>query len=271
MNTQQVKGAMVAYEDLGSGPAVLFLHCSSASHKEWLFAARQLAGNRRCLLPDLMGYGETSSQFDGLGRVVECRDEDIIAAMVEVAGGPVDIVAHSYGATAALEYASRHPGHVRSILAFEPVSFHLLKGTAYRDEWRQIDKLAADVIEAESAGQSSLSARHYMSFWIGRLRWMLAPRRLRDVVVSTMPKVAYDFSLLSVLPGNTSGLEKIDGPMTLVAGSKSPAPARAVVEVYRSAVRKCRHTVIKRAGHMMPFTHRDTVMRLVEQHLAASA
>jgi pimeloyl-ACP methyl ester carboxylesterase len=218
-----------------------------------------------------MGYGETSKQFDELGRAVPCRDTDIIEAMLGKAGEPVNIVAHSYGAAVALEYATACPQNVASVIAIEPPSFHLLRSGAFPAELKAVEELAADVIQAETMGNSRSSARQYMSFWLVLLRWMLAPRRLKASVIETMPKVAFEFSLLSDLSGDTTKFADFDRPTTLVSGSHSPRPAHAVIETLLSVLPNCRQQTIDRAGHMSPFTHRNQVLELVEQHLLASA
>lgn len=267
MDTLECRGSLIACEKMGDGPPVCFAHCSSATHKEWLFVARELAGTRTCYLPDLMGYGESARQFDPLGREVACRDTDILRAIAERAGAPVDIVAHSYGAAASLEFALGHPHLVRSLFIVEPVSFQLLEKEEYADEYREINDLGRQICRYQAAGNSRLAARHYMSFWLGRMRWAMAPRAFRAAVVQTMEKVAFEFSLLSELRDNSEQFRSLDMNVTIVSGEKSPAPALAVVEILEQTLPNCRHKVIPGAGHMSPFTHRDQIRKLVTEHL----
>lgn len=268
MNSIQRKDATIAYEETGTGSPVLFLHCSSASHKEWMFAARQLTARHRCLLPDLMGYGKTSSQFDEHGQVTDCRDIDVIDAIVDLAGAPVDIVAHSYGAAAAIEFVSKRPEIVRSLLAVEPVSFQYLNNDSYREEWRKVRRLADNVIRAYKSGSPGLAASYYMSFWIGRLRWMLAPRKFRKNVVRTVGKVAYEFSQIYELPRSSTPLHELDFPVTFVTGSRTRREAMAVTEVLCHAFPRTTNRTISGAGHMSPFTHSQQLFGLVQEHLS---
>ena len=128
-------------QDDGQRPARVFHAFFSSSHREWLFAARLLAANHTCYLPDLMGYGETARQIGNSGQVVACRDSDILRAIAGMAGEPVDIVAHSYGAAACLEFALEHAEMVRSFFLVEPVSFQLLGTKGYRSEYDEIHEL----------------------------------------------------------------------------------------------------------------------------------
>jgi len=260
------KGASIAYDVLGDGPPVVFAHCSSASRREWGFAARELAATRRCYMPDLMGYGESSSQFDADGAPIECRDPDIVEAMVDLAGEPVDIVAHSFGAATALEFAKSRPAAVRSLFMIEPVAFQLLDRPGFEQDWRRITKLADNIIQAERRGQYKRAATHYMGFWIGRLKWAFAPRKFRENVIRTVSKVAFEFSLIHELSPSADLLGVIDAPTTLVCGSRSPRPARSVAAIVADALPSCRRETLRGAGHMSPFTHRQRVFELVAEH-----
>lgn len=267
MNTLQYKGATIAYEQVGEGSPALFLHCSSGSHRQWMFAARQFADRRRCLLPDLMGYGATSSQFDRDGRAVDCIDTDVVQAMVELAGEPVDIFAHSYGAATAIEFAMAHPERVSSLFLVEPVAFHLLKHVPDRKQWEVVDRLARRVIDADRRGRPALAAWHYMTFWLGKLRWMLAPRRLKENVIRTVGKVAYEFSLIHTLSTSLPALRRLDIDVTVVEGSRTRPAARAVARILTDTLPRARKKVIDGAGHMSPFTHQHQVLVQARNHL----
>jgi pimeloyl-ACP methyl ester carboxylesterase len=215
-----------------------------------------------------MGYGETSSQLDSSGRMIDCLDPDVVAAMSDLAGSPVDIVAHSYGAATAIEFVKTNPDAVRSLLLIEPVSFQLLNDDAYRSEWRTVSRLADKIISADAAGRFERAAHHYMSFWLGRLRWTFAPRKFRQSVIRTISKVAIEFSKIYELGTDLSVLRKFDKPVTLVEGGQTRRPATAVTEILGATFPRSTHSVIDKAGHMSPFTHRADVLRIIEQHFS---
>ena len=41
----------------GAGPLLVFVHCSSANHKQWRFLIEEYLGRFEVLAPDLLGYG----------------------------------------------------------------------------------------------------------------------------------------------------------------------------------------------------------------------
>jgi len=263
MNYLDCKGASVAFETIGDGQPLVFAHCSSASHKAWLFAARKLAPDYRSYLPDLMGYGQTSWPFDELGRAIPCTDLDVIDAMVNEAGEPVDIVAHSYGAATCLEYAAMHPDKVGRLILFEPPSFHYLQNDGFGNELQEVQILARNVMEANACGNNRAAAQHFMSFWLGRLRWLLAPRRFKRRVVATMDKVAQEFSLLREMSPRIERLLPLAERLTLVAGARSTRPAIATSRLIANSLPGGHLIQLPRAGHMMPFTHREDVLDIV--------
>ena len=269
LKTLQHKHATIAYEDFGDGSPLVFVHCSSASRRQWLAAASKLAARHRCLVPDLMGYGKTSSQFDADGKIVDCSDVDVIDAIVDVAGEPVDIIAHSYGAATTIEFVKYRPDAVRSLLLIEPVSFQVLNNDSTASEWRTVSQLANSIIGAAEAGRPRLAAWHYMSYWIGRLRWLLAPRKFRESVIRTIDKVAYEFSLIYNLSAETEALRRLDIPVTFVSGSRTRSAALAVTKVLAGAFPRATSETIHGAGHMSPFTHPEQVFELIDAHLSA--
>ena len=61
----------------------------------------------------------------------------------------------------------------------------------------------------------------------------------------------------------------VTAPTLLIAGSKTRAPARAVVDMLGATLSNATVTVLKGAGHMSPFTHPSELNRLILGHLAA--
>jgi 2-hydroxymuconate-semialdehyde hydrolase len=59
-----VSGGVLAYADLGEGPAVLLLHGFPTSSFLWRREAWLLAQRMRVIVPDLLGYGESQKPAD---------------------------------------------------------------------------------------------------------------------------------------------------------------------------------------------------------------
>ena len=67
----------VSYTDVGEGPVVLFVHGAGTSNLLWRKVITELAGERRCVAPDLPGHGaspvtpEQDLSLNGLARFLE--------------------------------------------------------------------------------------------------------------------------------------------------------------------------------------------------------
>src|SRR3954463_14553535 len=104
LETLTVDGRNFAYQDVGSGPAVILAHCSGASHHAWAPLLAVLSDRYRVLAPDLLGYGR-SEPWPVNARLHPWSDLGAVLALAELADGPVHLVGHSYGGTVAMEAA----------------------------------------------------------------------------------------------------------------------------------------------------------------------
>ena len=257
MLTLEVAGISVAYLDQGQGTGVVLAHCSSGNHKMWGPLIKQLAGSHRVLAPDLIGYGQSGRWPDGRPYEADA-DARVVADVAGKAGGPVHLVGHSYGAAMALEAARMLDGRVRSMTLVEPVSFHLLKAGGANAEAAIVEDVARRTNAAMADGDRRAAAAAYMGFWLGRLRWWLAPKKLKDPVIDTVDKVAREFAAIeSQTASDLSPYRALRFPVLLVYGAKTRAPAKAVVHILERTLPQTRAMAVDGAGHMSPFTHRD--------------
>jgi pimeloyl-ACP methyl ester carboxylesterase len=267
LKRRTVGGAEIAYLDRGKGPLVIIAHCSSASHREWLPLIEALEPEWRVLAPDFIGYGQSGAWPDGKVFTVEA-DLAVLLELAKETEEPIHLVGHSYGAALALEAARRLGSKVRSLTLVEPVAFNLLR-VEHRPEWAEIETLGVAVLTAVSNGNDREAASAFMRYWLGRLRWWLAPEKFKAAVTATIRKVALEFMILREAGTRLSDYASITAPALLIAGGKTRAPARAVVDMLDATLPNVRMTVLRGAGHMSPFTHPSEVNRLIAGHLAA--
>jgi pimeloyl-ACP methyl ester carboxylesterase len=112
-------GVSLHVQELGSGPPVVMLHGLLVGNMTtWYWtAAPALAERHRVIAFDLRGHGLSDRPTSGYDVATMTRD---LAAIVEdLAGEPVALVGHSYGAVVALTYALRNPDRVTKIAVVE--------------------------------------------------------------------------------------------------------------------------------------------------------
>jgi len=265
MKQLAVNGVEIVYLDEGKGPAVVIGHCSSASHKEWLPLIEILKSDWRVLAPDFIGYGQ-SQPWPATEPFSSSADLKVLLAVAKKAKGPLHLVGHSYGAALALEAARTLGSRVKSLTLIEPVSFHLLR-IEERPEWAEVEKLGRSVLGAVAKGEDREAAKAFMTYWFGRLRWWLSPERFKTAIAATIPKVALEFSI--AIDGQTSlqDYAEITAPTLLIAGSKTRAPTRAIIDLLAATLPNAKLEILPGAGHMSPFTHPSEINRLIIGHL----
>ena len=93
-------GARIGFDVLGEGPSVVLVHGSTADRTRWLPVRDELARHFAVYLLDRRGRGLSTDE--PVAYEIDREAEDLVA-VAEAIRGPVSIVAHSYGATCALE------------------------------------------------------------------------------------------------------------------------------------------------------------------------
>jgi len=106
-----VDGVSLAYQQLGEGPDLMFVHGLAASRAFWfLHYAMPLSRHFRVTLFDLRGHGYSGVPASGYDTVTQARD---LAGLLDHLGiAHCALVGHSYGGAVALEYAGRQPQRV---------------------------------------------------------------------------------------------------------------------------------------------------------------
>lgn len=106
----------MAYRDEGSGEPVVFIHGVPTWSFLWRRVAPPLADDYRVVVPDLVGYGN-SSRHDGFDRSIRTQEgavEDLLDALDL---GSVTVVAHDIGGGVALRLASHTDRIERLVLS----------------------------------------------------------------------------------------------------------------------------------------------------------
>lgn len=244
-------------------PDAVLAHCSLAHAGAWDGVASRLAeGGRRIVAPDLPGHGARPMPPPG------CDVQAEAAHLLEaVAGkGPVDLVGHSFGATACLRLALSRPGLVRRLVLIEPVQFSLLRDAAPALWARHLDDARA-MRRLLEAGDAEAATRAFYEKWGGGVPWPALPPAQRRYMVERIHLVAAaEAALMDDVggigaPGRLEGLEV---PVLVLCGSESPPEIAAIAAVLGRRLPDCRVEAIRGAGHMAPITHPGPVAAAIE-------
>jgi 2-hydroxy-6-oxonona-2,4-dienedioate hydrolase len=111
-------GVTFHYIELGAGAPAVFLHGGGPGCTAWSDfgpVAPLFAADRRCLLVDLLQYGQ-SDKCVITGPMWDFHAAKIVALLDALAIDRADFICNSWGGTIALNLAARYPDRVRSLV-----------------------------------------------------------------------------------------------------------------------------------------------------------
>lgn len=119
-----VNGKQMAYHEVGEGDPVVFLHGNPTSSYLWRDIIPHVAGQARCIAPDLIGQGD-SAKLDDTGpdsyRFVEHR-EYLWGLLDQLdLGDHVTLVIHDWGSALGFDWANQHRDRVAGICYMEAI------------------------------------------------------------------------------------------------------------------------------------------------------
>jgi pimeloyl-ACP methyl ester carboxylesterase len=262
-----VNGLDVFYRDEGKGALILLAHCSTGSGAQWKALSARLATRFRLIAPDHVGYGRTSSH-SGPPPVME-QEIAIMRALLDIAGGSVHLIGHSYGGSILARVAVRAPERICSLVLIEPTLFYLLQQSGRVAEHAEIQAVADRVIQSVDAGDLPEAARGFIDYWTGPGAYDGMDERLRKSIMQSMPKLRQEWPESFAPCGATiEALAALRMPTLLISGAKTTPPARVVTSILRQLWPDASHVEIAGAGHMSPITHADQVNANIEDFLS---
>jgi pimeloyl-ACP methyl ester carboxylesterase len=236
----------VAYQSVGSGPALLLLHAFPFDSRMWRQTAASLASQRRVITPDMRGFGLSDLGSGGFS-IADLADD--LAALLDALNLPAASVGGmSMGGYVALAFARRHRDRLKSLVLADT------KAAADTPEARLGREAAISLVEKQ--GVAALLEKQ-----IPRLLSASASDELRAEVrvLGAQPEdtVIAAIRALRDRPDRTAELPEIAIPALVVVGSEdalsSPADARAMA----AAMPDARVAEIPGAGHLSNMENPD--------------
>jgi pimeloyl-ACP methyl ester carboxylesterase len=251
-------GTRIGYHRLGSGPALIFVHGSVATHTDWMRVAKLLAPKFTCFVMDRRGRCRSGV---GISNYSLEREYEDIEALLAVTGPGTGLAAHSYGAVCALGAAMRNP--VRGIVLYEP-PFPVNGPVASENLARYSNAIAqGDLDEAMQIGLAEFLRLHDKE--IVELRSTRAWPRLRTLAVSWVREL----EAIDNLSPDLERYSTLACPSMMLMGSLSPEhplqnSSRALAKVLPGVL------VVKLEGydHMAMRTNPELISRLVTEFFA---
>jgi 3-oxoadipate enol-lactonase len=111
LSTSELNGTTIAYDAVGSGPAVVLLHAGVGDRRLWDGQVDAFAERHLVVRPDLRGFGESPLPGGPFSYV-----EDVRALLDHLGLERAAVVGNSHGGRVALDLALAHPDRVRALV-----------------------------------------------------------------------------------------------------------------------------------------------------------
>jgi len=119
-----VKGLKMAYQEEGEGAPIVFLHGNPTSSYLWRNVIPHLKGLGRCLVPDLIGMGESDPLPEsGPGSYRFTEHAEFLGELLQKLEVEKDaiLVGHDWGGALLFQWAMQHPDSVQGIVYMETI------------------------------------------------------------------------------------------------------------------------------------------------------
>lgn len=256
------------FREAGSGPGVVCIHSNASSSAQWRGLMDLLSPRYRVLAPDSYGSGKSPDWHSD--REIALRDEvHFIEPILAMAGAPLALVGHSYGAAVALIAALANPGRVRALALYEPTLFSVVDARSPPpngvDGIRNAVSAAAAALDA---GDRDAAAGHFIDFWMGPGSWGATPPQRKVAIADSVANVRRWAHALFTEATPAGAFARLDIPVLYMFGSESPESAHAVARILVPALPRVRVVEFPGLGHMAPVTHPEPINAEIARFLS---
>ena len=244
-------GGTVKIVERGGGAPVVFLHSGVGSAGEWRGVFGLWSEGHRLVAVDAYGGGAGP----GVGGRRSLDDyADQVLAVVDHVGEPVHLVGFSWGGATALHVGATASPVLASLTVIEPEAYSLLNASPgpalaeiseLRDRWRAHVR----------AGRWYEAFEEFVDFYNGPGTFARWPAARRDRFLDVQRARGDLWDVLFEAPLTASTLRGIPLPVHVVEGSATSLVDHTICDQVRRHVPHAEHTLIDRAGHMIPLTH----------------
>jgi len=245
--------------DAAQAPAVICVHSSASSPRQWDTLAPALGSRYRVIAPELIGYGAVPDwSYD---RALALDDEARrLEPLLDAEPDGAHLVGHSYGGAVVLWLALRNPTRVRSAVLYEPALFAVLRET--RSESHAAISSVTEIMSVRIAirrsvysGRAAHAAAAFVDYWAGAGAWAALDARRQAAITARMRKVDAEFDAVFDNAMPLAAYGRLDVPVLLLAGERTRRPTRRIADLLGGVLPDVTRRELRGAGHMGPLTH----------------
>lgn len=260
MPKTRVNNIEIAYDDTGSGPAVVLIHGYPFNRSMWAEQTTELVDRFRVIAPDLRGHGESEGSTGA--STMKLMAQDVAALMDELKVARAVVGGLSMGGYVTLAFHQLFPERVESLLL--------------ADTRAQADTEEAKATRAEQA--QKILAEGMAGIADAMLPKLLSPetvskrpevvKRVRDMMLHTSPEgAAAALRGMAEREDQTERLSQIKVPTLIVVGKEDPITPPADSEKMHQRIAGSQLVVIENASHVSNIEQAEQFNRVLKDFL----
>lgn len=254
-----------------AAPTLILLHACGTGAASLTRLGTAIAEQQDCRVIALNAPGYGASRLrDGHPNGADpiAASEHLTAGLIDaLALSAVTLLGHSMGGFTALMLARRRPDLIARLIVIEPMAFSLLDRPEDAAARAQDRTVAEGLLAALAEDRAEEGLARFMAFWNQR-PWEALPERGRQGLVAMAGQIGREVRRVSFDETPPAIYRDLTLPVLLLAGSKSPLPARRIVARLAELLPQAGMAHIADAGHMSALTHPDAVTAAVAPALS---
>lgn len=275
----EIDDALLFYRTIGEGPPILILHGGpSIGHEYLVDGLLPLADRYELIFFDQRGIGRSTGSADSSRLTVSRTLDDIDSMRLTLAGEPVFLLGHSWGAALALSYAIDRPEAVHAVVLVDPTE----PGSRFRSEREEnLARATTGVDSTELArlfgsegyreGDPAVVEEVFRAIyrpWLGDRSAAVRFRFGLDLEAALRGRaVGARVSAASAGLARWADLRRLIVPTLIVHGEVDPIPV-AMARRLASEIEGARLEVLEGVGHFPMVERPDRLNEIVRAFLA---
>ncbi|MDY0362395.1 MAG: alpha/beta fold hydrolase [Desulforegulaceae bacterium] len=236
----------------GKGRPLVLLHCSMSSKEQWLGLASLLKEKFKVIGIDLYGYGQSPFPENTVNFTLDNEIELIEKVLENVLekNEKFHLAGHSYGGAVAMKYSTLERKRNISLCVFEPMLNHVFKEIDYETFLlgkEFISEIENDVL----SGNPKKGCIKFIDLFSGDGTFEKLPSEIQQIFMNCIKKMPMDYKATIDEKLNSSIYKKIDIPVCLISGEKSPDITSKISRFIAGVIPGITHFEIN-GGHMSP-------------------
>ena len=258
----------VEHQENGHGQAIVFVPGSFSTGSSWRNISTPLSERYRTITTSLSGYGKTQERRKPEGTHMD-DEMDVLETVLNTAGAPVHLVAHSFGAWVALALAIRRAPKLLSMTLLEPTAFNLLDSGGESALNQEVHAMTRRYFNEWDNGNQQ-AVRHVIDFYGAAGTFEAYPPAVQEKLISQTSTNILDWKTGNADPMKLADLAAVKVPTLVVCGSASHMAMQRCNQLLVAHLPRAKIMTLEGANHFMIGTHASDLTLVIERQVLES-